>query len=69
MDIKKAFGLRVKELRDERKLTQRAFAEFAGIDRSYLAKVENGEVNVGIKTQERIARGFGISVGEMMEGL
>lgn len=69
MDIRLALGLRIKELRDERGLTQRRFAETAGIDRSYLAAIENGTVNVGIKTIERIARGFELQVGELMRDL
>lgn len=69
MDIRTALGLRIKELRDERGFTQRAFAEASGIDRSYLAAIENGEINVGIKTIERIAKGFGLTVGQLMEGL
>ena len=42
MDIRKALGLRIKELREERGLPQRAFAEASGLDRSYLAAIENG---------------------------
>ena len=50
-------------------MTQRAFAEASGIDRSYLAAIENGEINVGIKTIERIANGFDLTVGQLTEGL
>ncbi|MBC2889047.1 helix-turn-helix domain-containing protein [Gordonibacter massiliensis (ex Traore et al. 2017)] len=59
----------MKELRDERGLPQRAFAEASGLDRSYLAAIENGEINVGIKTVERIAAGFDISVEELFRGI
>ena len=69
MDIRKALGLRIKELREERDLPQRAFAEASGLDRSYLAAIENGQVNVGIKTDERIAAGFGISVEQLFKGI
>lgn len=69
MDIRKALGLRIKELRDERSIPQRTFAESSGLDRSYLAAIENGEINVGIKTVERIAKGFSISVEELFRGI
>ena len=69
MDIRKALGLRIKELREERDLLQRAFAEASGLDRSYLAAIENGQVIVGIKTVERIAAGFGISVEQLFKGI
>ena len=65
MDIRKALGLRIKELREERDLPQRAFAEASG----YLAAIENGQINVGIKTVERIAAGFGISVEQLFKGI
>ncbi len=69
MDIRKALGLRIKELREERDLPQRAFAEASGLDCSYLAAIENGQINVGIKTVERIAAGFGISVEQLFKGI
>lgn len=69
MDIRKALGLRIKELRDERSIPQRTFVESSGLDRSYLAAIENGEINVGIKTVERIAKGFSISVEELFRGI
>lgn len=69
MDIRKTLGLRIKELREERDLSQRAFAEASGLDRSYLAAIENGQINVGIKTVERIAAGFGISVEQLFKGI
>ncbi len=69
MDIRIAIGLRIKELRDERGLTQSGFSDISGLDRSYLAALENGTINLGVKTLEKIAIGFGLTVGEFMQGL
>ena len=69
MDIRLRLGLRIKELREDRGYTQRRFAEASGIDRSYLAAIEVGSINVGIKNIERMAKELGITVGELMEGL
>jgi transcriptional regulator with XRE-family HTH domain len=39
-----AFGERVRELRKEQGLSQRGLAEHAGIDFTYLSKIENGRI-------------------------
>ena len=50
-------------------MSQRAFAPMAGIDRNYLAHIEVGKRNVSINLLEKIANGFGITVGELFDGL
>ena len=44
----KAIGAKVRELREARKLSQDAFADLAGIDRSYISGIERGVRNFGI---------------------
>jgi transcriptional regulator with XRE-family HTH domain len=41
-DLKKAFGKVIKELREDRGLSQQELADTAGIDRSYLSDLERG---------------------------
>lgn len=38
-----AFGQRVRDLRKEKGLSQEAFADLTGIDRSYMGHIERGE--------------------------
>jgi transcriptional regulator with XRE-family HTH domain len=40
------FGKTVRELRKERELSQEAFADIAGIDRSYMGHIERGEKSI-----------------------
>ena len=54
MDIKTKIGLRIKELRTEKKLTQEAIAFKAEIDRTFMNHVENGRRNISIDTLEKI---------------
>ena len=54
MDIKTKIGLRIKELRIERNLTQEAVAFKAEIDRTFMNHVENGKRNISIDTLEKI---------------
>lgn len=63
------FGWRIKDLREERGLSQRGFAEKIGMSPSYLADVERGSRNISLDNIKRIADGFNISVAELMEVL
>ena len=42
MDLKKDFGLRLKELRNKRGITQYQLAELAGIDPKHMSHIETG---------------------------
>lgn len=66
-DIKKAFGLRMKELRSQRSISQDAFAYSIGMARSYFAAVETGKRNISLENIARIAEGFGIGVDELFD--
>lgn len=68
-EIRNKIGLRIKELRMENGLTQERFALMTGINRSYLADIENGNRNFGFDTLEKIAIGFDISFEEFFGGL
>ena len=50
MDIKTRIGLRIKDLRTEKSLTQEAFAWKAEGDRTFMNHIENGERNVLVET-------------------
>ena len=54
MDIKTKIGLRIKEIRTEKNLTQEAVAFKAEIDRTFMNHVENGKRNVSIETLEKL---------------
>ena len=62
MNIQTTIGLRIKELRTEKNLTQEAIAFKAEIDRTFMNHVENGKRNVSIETLEKIiCNGFEIN--------
>jgi transcriptional regulator with XRE-family HTH domain len=54
MDIKTKVGLRIKELRTEKNLTQEAVAWKAEVDRTFMNHVENGKRNVSVDTLTKI---------------
>ena len=64
MDIKKKLGKRLRELRFAKKLSQEKFAFECGLDRTYIASIEQGKRNVSIVNIEKIAKACDISIFE-----
>lgn len=74
-DIKLAFGLRVKELRLEKGLSQEKLANIAGVDRTYMTQVENGKRNISIENIRKVCIALNVSLSDFfashyfMEGM
>ena len=66
MDLCRRFGLNVKKLRKEAGLSQEAFAEAAGLARSYMSDVETGRRNPTLKVVERIAAALNVSADTLL---
>jgi transcriptional regulator with XRE-family HTH domain len=62
MDVKIKVGTRLKELRNQKKITQEQLYRISGIDRTYISDVENGRRNVSIETLETILNGLEVSL-------
>ena len=54
MDIQTRIGLRIKDIRTSKNLTQEAVAFKADIDRTFMNHVENGRRNMSINTLEKV---------------
>ena len=67
--IQEAFGQKLQKLRKERGLSQEKFALSIGMDRSYYASIEVGIRNVTLVNMNKIARGYGISLSELLLGV
>lgn len=68
-DVLKKTGLRIKTLRMKRHLTQERLSNDIGMAQSYLAEVENGKRNVSLVNITRIAKGLGVQLSELFEGI
>lgn len=64
-DVLKAFGVRVREIRVNKGLSQERLAHLAKIDRTYIGGVERGERNLGVKNVWRIADALGVPAAEL----
>lgn len=60
-----AFGRAIREMREERAISQEDLAHRSGIDRSYMGAVERGERNPTLKNILRIADGLDVSYVEL----
>lgn len=62
-----AFGRAIRELRDERGISQEELSHRSGLDRSYMGAVERGERNVSLTNILRIASGLAIEPTVLFE--
>ena len=68
-DVSTRFGMRLKELRVQRNLTQVRMAREFGVDRSYISDVERGRKSISLPTMEIFALGLKISLAELLTGI
>lgn len=61
-----AAGRVVRRLRKERKLSQEVFSGLAGLARSHLAMIENGDKQPNFETVWRIANAFDLPPHELV---
>ena len=57
-----SFGLKVREQRKLKKLSQERLALLCNIDRSYMGRIERGEVNVTIEKVYELAKALDIPI-------
>ena len=69
LDVSSRFGIRLRELRHERNLTQLRMARDFGIDRSFISDVERGRKSISLPMLEVIALGMKISLSELLRNL
>ena len=68
-NIRERFGFAVKDRREALGLTQEAFAELAGIHRTYLSDIERGTRNVSLVNIERVTQGLSMTISELFRAV
>lgn len=66
-DIQRRLGKNVARLRKERGLSQEAFADHAGIHRTYISDIERGARNPTIEIVAKIAKALGVRPGTLLD--
>ena len=67
MDIKQKVGLRIKELRGQKEMSQEEVANTADMERSFMTHIESGRRNISVDTLQRILSALGISFKEFFD--
>lgn len=67
--VTKQIGLRVREEREKKKLTQEELADIAGFYRTYIGHIETGSYSPSAFTLWRIAHALSIDVSRLTKGL
>jgi transcriptional regulator with XRE-family HTH domain len=67
MDTKELLGLKIKELRKSKKLTQEKLAEILDLDVGYISKLEVGRNFPTIGTLERISKVLEVEMYELFQ--
>jgi len=67
MTILQKFGLRIKELRSAKGITQEDLAELSGLSRQYVGDVERGTRNISLVNIEKIATALEITLSELLK--
>jgi len=66
-DLQRLVGRNLRAYREERGLSQEAFAEVVGVHRTYMGAVERGERNLTLRSVERIAERIGVEALNLLE--
>lgn len=67
MSIKLQVGIRIKQLRLQKKLSQEKLALEIGLDRTYIASVENGKRNISVINLEKVWTYFQLTPSQFFD--
>jgi transcriptional regulator with XRE-family HTH domain len=69
LHYRKRLGERVRKFRSKRGWSQEEFADICQINRSYMGRIERGELNLTLDSLKKIGKGLGIAVSELLRGI
>lgn len=65
-DIRQRLARNLRKLRQDAGLSQEAFADHAGIHRTYISDLERGARNPTITVVEKLARGLDVTASDLL---
>jgi transcriptional regulator with XRE-family HTH domain len=69
MELRETFATNLRVLRHERKLSQEALADEAGIDRTYVSALERSVFSASLDMIEKLAKALGVEPHSLLEKL
>lgn len=67
-DVQRRFGKKLREVRQQKGISQEKLAELAGLHRTYVSSVERGERNISLVNIEKLAGALDVSLAKLMPG-
>ena len=61
------FGNNVQRIRKEQNISQEKLAEYAGLHRTYVGKVERHERNITLVNADKIAKALNVPIEELVK--
>jgi len=61
------FGLRVRELRSEKAISQEELAALTELDRTYISGIERGKRNLSLKNILKIASALNVTPSQLLD--
>lgn len=62
-------GKQIQMLRRRRGISQEELADICGLHRSHLGQIERGELNVTLVTMQRIGKGLGVPLNQLLAAI
>ncbi len=66
-DVRARLAVNLRKLRQDRGLSQEAFADEAGLHRTYVSDIERGARNPTITVVDKIARALDVPLGRLLD--
>jgi len=61
------FGMRVRELRSEKAISQEELAALTELDRTYISGIERGKRNLSLKNILKIASALNVTASQLLD--
>lgn len=69
MDVYEELATRIRKLRNDQNWSQEELADRADLHRTYISHIENSKREISVETLCKLAKGFGITPSELMNGI
>ena len=69
MNINKELGMRIRYLREQRKMTLEDFSFESNVNKNYLSDLERGNRNPTVKILTKIANALEVTLEELFKGI
>lgn len=66
-DLIKEFGLRIRQLRSEKNISQERLSFLTGFHRTYIGMIERGERNISLTNMAVFAKVFEMNISELLD--